>query len=447
MRSPLPAVAALLGLAARAGAAEPGAVLREEDFVLGSDGEAVAVLQAGCSGCDWGRRGREGAVLTLAVDGRYAQHLVLTRGQTPADYRAALGPLRAGRHRLRVSLDPAFTTASRFEVDILRVHVLNVAEDTPARLALSLSPILHARPGTLESKSDLPLLMWYESAPTARGTKLSYSVVFSNEDGGTPADRLMATWGRVTDIEYVYGVEVDKAGSVLAEEYQGREHKILPFRGRREGRHPLLYVVTDNNMVADTGTSRERLAPVPVELALDGVSREVVMDLNPWTYQVSFAEVAREGRVEAGARPGSGKLPDPRRFLFLEACGELHDATLAFDVGFDPGGGTTAWHASDGGLEKARIARSGCFRGAVAVPPGAAVAFQGVRFRAYPRPPSEGAPAPASASARVFQVNRLFALDGSLVPAGDLLERWSGELVVPADGTPVPVPREPGASR
>ena len=30
---------------------------------------------------------------------------------------------------------------------------------------------------------------------------------------------------------------------------QGPEHKILPFKGRREGRHPLLWVVTENNMV------------------------------------------------------------------------------------------------------------------------------------------------------------------------------------------------------
>ena len=44
----------------------------------------------------------------------------------------------------------------------------------------------------------------------AAGTRLRYSVVFSNEDGGTPADRLLATWGRLTDIEYVYGVELDR---------------------------------------------------------------------------------------------------------------------------------------------------------------------------------------------------------------------------------------------
>ena len=52
-------------------------------------------------------------------------------------------------------------------------------------------------------------LMWYEMVPTPRGWQFRYSVIFSNEDGGTATDRLMATWGRTTDIEFVYGVEVD----------------------------------------------------------------------------------------------------------------------------------------------------------------------------------------------------------------------------------------------
>ena len=49
---------------------------------------------------------------------------------------------------------------------------------------------------------------------------------FTNEDGGTPTDRLMAIWGRTTDIEYLYSVEVDAKGAILAE-------------GRRRARGPL----------------------------------------------------------------------------------------------------------------------------------------------------------------------------------------------------------------
>ncbi len=98
--------------------------------------------------------------------------------------------------------------------------------------------------------------MWYETEPTTRGTRYRYSVIFTNEDGGTPADRLMATWGRTTEIEYLYSVEVDRAGAILADDIQGPEHVVLPFKGRREGAHPLLWVSTDNNMVRHGGAAR-----------------------------------------------------------------------------------------------------------------------------------------------------------------------------------------------
>ena len=66
--------------------------------------------------------------------------------------------------------------------------------------------------------------------PTSRGTRYRYSVIFTNEDGGTPADRLMATWGRTTDIEYLYSVEVDAQGNVIADEtIRVPSTKILPF--------------------------------------------------------------------------------------------------------------------------------------------------------------------------------------------------------------------------
>ena len=76
-----------------------------------------------------------------------------------------------------------------------------------------MAPIVYARPNTVGKFTDLPLLMWYEIVPTPRGRQFRYSVIFSNEDGGTQTDRLMATWGRTTDIEFVYGVEVDDAGT------------------------------------------------------------------------------------------------------------------------------------------------------------------------------------------------------------------------------------------
>src|SRR5204863_2438779 len=122
-------------------------------------------------------------------------------------------------------------------------------------VAQSMAPILHARPNTVGRFTDLPILMWYEIVPTARGRQFRYSVIFTNEDGGTATDRLMATWGRTTDVEFVYGVTLNGRGQVVAEEFQGPNHEVPAFRGRHEGSHPLQWVSTDNILVSDAAAT------------------------------------------------------------------------------------------------------------------------------------------------------------------------------------------------
>src|SRR5207247_10557863 len=113
--------------------------------------------------------------------------------------------------------------------------------ETREFIALSRAPILHARANTVGRFTDLPVVMWYEVVPTSRGRQFRYSVIFTNEDGGTATDRLMATWGRTTDIEFVYGVELDAHDAVIAEEFQGPGHEVPPFKGQHEAKHPLLW--------------------------------------------------------------------------------------------------------------------------------------------------------------------------------------------------------------
>jgi hypothetical protein len=422
-----------LGLALLAG----GPLLHEERFRLESPSEVVATLTAGCEGCDWGQAGREAAALTLSVDGKYSQHLLLARGAAPAEYRVALGGLAAGPHRLQVHLDRRASARRAGPVTLEAVRFESTPEDGRDHAMLAHAPILHARPDTLGRFTDLPLLMWCEREVIAGGSRLRYSVVFSNEDGGTPPDRLMATWGRVTDIEYVYSVELDDAGKVVGEELQGNDHKLLPFRGRHEGSHPLEWVITDNNMVGASGETTQRYAPAPEKFNLTDVSREAVMDAHPWTYRVSAQEARREGRVAEDARPGTDRIPDPRRFATVEACGEVHDAALSFALGVEDGG-ETRWYESDGGQPRLRIARSGCFRSATALPPGAAEKLVALRVRAYTRLPEEGeAPLPpGTGRARVRRINKLFLPGEDGEPAGNLYA-WAGDAALAAEGPPL----------
>jgi hypothetical protein len=439
----------ILALALAAAAAGPP--IWDRPFDVSRPSEVTAVLDARCGGCSWGSARATAAILVLHVDGRYTGHLMLYRGQGPAEYRVSLGPQSAGRHRLAVTVARAPVPAAAHPVAVDDVRIVATSREAPDYLPLALAPVLHPRPNAVGRFTDVPLVMWYETEPTPRGTRIRYSVVFSNEDGGTPADRLMATWGRLTDIEYVLGVDVSAEGRVLGAEYQGPDHKILPVKVT-EGSHPQLWVVTDNNMVQAHGVTRQVYAPAPIPFDLRGTSREAVMDANPWTYRVSAEEAMREGRVDESAKPGSRQLPDPRRFLYLEACAETVDAALTFGVGVE-NQGATDWYDSDGGQKEFRIIRrpdqfpNGCFRGAVALPAGLDDGrIRALRFRAFTRVLPEGQPplAPGTGRARLLRVTRLFRLGPGFLPEPDLFS-WTGDLPLVAEGAAVEVPVTTGS--
>ena len=419
--------------------------LHDEPFVLETSAEVTAVVTASCAGCDWGRRGYEAAVLEVRVDGRYTQHLFLTRGEEGAEYGVALGRLARGTHRLTVSVDPRLSARHARQAKVGGVAVTAALQGSADERILAHAPVLMARANTLGRFSDVPLLLWVETDDLGDGrTRLRYSVVFSNEDGGTPPDRLMATWGRLTDIEFVYDAVVDAAGQVLTARYQGPEHQVLDFAGASEGSHPLLHVVTDNNMVSDRGPITVRVAPAPIPFDLASVSREAVMDAHPWTYAVSAREVRREGRVSTRARPGSRKVPDPRLFLTLEACAATEDATVAFSAGVRARDLGIRWFDSDAGLPSLRIARratefpNGCFRGAVALPVGTrAEDVVALRLRAYTKRPGKDEPPLARGEGRVRleRVNTVFLM-GSDDRPGPSLFAWRGDVPIAPEGPP-----------
>lgn len=434
--------AVLLGLLLIAGAPE------EHRFSVPTAGEGVATITAGCERCDWAVSGQEAVLARVILDGTYSQHLLISRGAAPVPYRILLGPLAAGEHRLVIERDEQRSARNAGDMKIERVEVRAYAPGTPEHEWLAEAPFIHARPGTVERFSDLPIHAWAERAP-APGVGFRYSIIFSHEDGGTPTDRLMATWGRTTDVEFVYGTERTPDG-VLHQEIQARNHDILPFAGTRLGAHPLLWVSTENNMVSDTGPADAvRFGLAPEFVTLDNVAREVVMDRSPWTYALMSAELRREGRIDPAGRPGSAKIPDPRQFAFLEACGELTNATLAFDVGVSQGDGRTEWFASDRGEFRFRIARSGCFRAAVPLAEGVrADQISGVRVRAYTRPRRDIEPILPAGTGRVTlrRLNGVFMLDEQYRP-GPVRLTWKGTLEARGEAPAVPVPASPSAVR
>ena len=423
-------------------------------FVAAAAGEAIATVRAGCAGCAWGETGREAAALRVFVDGRYSQHLLLSRGETVADYRITLGAVAPGRHRLTIDRDPTLSAvgAGSAAIDVPDVSILSRGSDDFT--AQSMAPILYARPNTVGRFTDLPLVAWYEIVPTPRGRQFRYSVIFSNEDGGTATDRLMATWGRTTDIEFVYGVEVGGDGRILAEQFQGPGHEVPPFKGRHEARHPLLWVSTDNNMVSESGPTRVRYAPAPARFDLRDESREAVMDANPWTYAVASLEMRREGKIADPAPAGHNTIPDPRQFVYVEACGEVGNAALAFAIQISgvrlqpdrvrsvslQADRNLEWIPSDRGMRQYRIVRDGCFRAAIPVAAGTrAHDVRALRVQVFERPAADGAPPAPPGPVRLTRINKVFMLDEQFVPGPSIL-KWEGSETIRANGSPFEVP-------
>jgi hypothetical protein len=106
--------------------------------------------------------------------------------------------------------------------------------------------------------------------------------------------------------------------------------------------------------------------------------------------------------------------------------------------------GRLSWFDSDAGLQNFRILRrahefpTGCFRGAVALPPAVTpAAIVALRFRAFTRLPAKGeAPLPRGAgSARLKSVNTLFLLGPDDQP-GPRLFSWQGDVPLEPDGPP-----------
>jgi hypothetical protein len=413
------------------GAGEGDAVpFADTTFEASADAELIAKITADCDACAWDTTGSEAIVLAITLDDRAPVHLPVVRSGD-AEYRVMLGKIGPGRHTAKVMEEPSVTAASlRGQPTFYAIEVDQIPVTAPDYQALSFAPFVYARPDTVGRFTDVPLLMWYETELTARGTRYRYSVVFSNEDGGTPADRLMATWGRTTDIEYVYSVEVDANDVILSEDMQGPKHEILPFKGKREGQHPLLWVSTENNMVLDHGTTTIRYAPAPMAVDLKDASREVVMDANAWTYEVMTKELRREGKIVADAPTGQGTIPDPRRYVFLEGCGEAGNNAIAVSVNVDH-----KWFSSDRGVTEYRIVRDGCFRAAIPLPGNASARdVSAVRVQAFARKDK-----PTNTPSRFTRLNRVFALDERFAPGQDVL-RWTGTVLLRPGGPPFEIP-------
>ena len=366
------------------------------NFNVSRESEVIAILTLESPGSDWSVAGREAAVAAVRVDGGEAQHVVTWGGP----YRIFLGHLSAGAHELTIERDEKLSRAP------LRIGPSKFEEHTEPEFLHT--PILYARADTVGTFSDVPLLMYVEPD----GDSLQYTVIFSNEDGGTSTRALMARWGRTTDIEYIYRVWPAKKHAIV----QGKDHKDIVFTGPYESFHPVLIPFTRNNMVtgaAERTALRFQLAPVVVRDL--GGSRERVMDSHPATYSAMTKELVREGKLRQFGVVEDQKISDPRNYLYVEYDAKHNRSAMTVSAALKDG----RMFASDLGRLDYAITRDGPVRTTVELPPGTTPSdIAHLAFQCLVAPPSKATESLATAGECELQrVRQAFFLDRNGFPS------------------------------
>ncbi len=386
----------------------------------------------------WEFDGRECAMLKIIIDGQYDQHVFLVRGAQEAEYEFLVGPLTAGEHKMEFLWDRSWTPDLSERPEVQLAGVLPVDLSDPAQEPLLRAPIIHIRKDTVGRFSDLPLIVYWEKERAGPQTKVTYSVILSNEDGGTNTERLMARWGRTTDIEWFY--EYSDNGEQTTETYQARNHKTLHFQGKHEGKHPVLYDATTNNNFSDSleDFAEVRLRPVPVFEDLRGLTRETVMDRFPWTYSIMAQEMTRENKIEYPADASTPAISDQRNYAYLEVCAQQRGTELYFELHTR---NAARWFRSDHADPKARIERSGCFRSAIELPQGTMPKdLTRLRIECSPAPLEEGQPPVSSPRADIQSISRLFLLDSHFVPGPSILNKAVNRSLRPGRSMTIEIP-------
>ena len=160
------------------------------------------------------------AALVVKLNGRESQHVLATPGTGRTTYEALLGPFESGEQRITVEHSPWWTWPSGFTVTGLQGRI--VSADSPDGSLLAYAPSFGIRADTIGPASDLPLVLYVEDDRRDSKGWLRYSAIMSHEDGGTATPALMARWGRTTDIELAYEVELD--GTRLVQDPSQKVH-------------------------------------------------------------------------------------------------------------------------------------------------------------------------------------------------------------------------------
>ena len=366
---------------------------------------AMAVVSLGVAAEGDAARGR---ALDVIVDGTEDSQVVVFPGAERAS-QALVGPLTAGTHEVSWRASALWPLPRVPPVISMRVEP--VAPGHPDYERLRWAPRIGLRADTIGTWSDLPLLLYAERPSPGR---LRYSVIFSNEDGGTPARTLLARWGRPADIEWVTETWMEGARRLWT--FQGPDHDTR--RGPADPSTIGVVVSSLNNIFLPGGTSRASVRMVPRAADLREATRESLLDAEPWTYAAMARELAAEGKLDGGGGRDASRVADLRHYAYAEAFLRLREAAAVAWI--EPSEG--AWQSSHRGSMELALSREGWVRTAVEIGPlpPRRLAWECLALSELPT---------ADAGCEI-DATRLFRLGGDYRPGGNLMRGTTLRLKV-----------------
>jgi hypothetical protein len=180
-------------------------------------------------------------------------------------------------------------------------------------LAYQHSPVLVTRPDLVRRPDrDVPLGITYSVLTSPEGFSIRYTYFFSNETVHGPFDttkaKSLGSWGRRSDIEWIYQVDFNSHGEVTRRIHQGGillgiGHATKQFHGRflKNSQHPILYNIAKHNVFGDhplpglRRPSRISYHLIPHDELKAPDAREIWLWNHAWTFDVTDRELRRDG--------------------------------------------------------------------------------------------------------------------------------------------------------
>jgi len=274
------------------------------------------------SNTSWEEENNESAILTIFINDVYNQDIVIYNGNDNHIYQQALGFLESGTYEFEYYFDYEKSSINASNIHIENIDLINTINSDIDEDIFKYSPVLYGRnifSWNESNHTDIPLIMYYDISYENNLKTITYGIIFSNEDSrvGIGLSDMMLSWGRTTDIEWIYQITLDNE-NIINEIFQGASHTPTNFSGEKLGTHPYLINATANCNFSDTGTSDYLFFLSPIHSIPNGHTREYLMDQNPWTYKIMGQELINEDKYENIQDPTYWEMSDVRNYLYIE---------------------------------------------------------------------------------------------------------------------------------